>query len=199
MEVVALRGFGATVEEIAQLSGVSPRTVFRHYVSHDRLLAATVKDMFEASARHPTEGLPRLADDFDGWLEGLPRHVDDLDGWLENRRRHDPHQSGAHLRPGLLGHPRPNGKWTPALSEVAALRRQFRLQGVRYLTTLVWKTAGGVGDPPEDLVLTFALHLSAFATQALMIDFDQTPAEVGNLTADILKACVDRAIEAQRS
>jgi AcrR family transcriptional regulator len=83
MEVVALRGFDATVEEIAQLSGVSPRTIFRHYVSHDRLIAATVKDMFEACGRYPIEGLPRLVDDLDGWIEGLPRSIDDLDDWLE--------------------------------------------------------------------------------------------------------------------
>ena len=30
MQVVARRGFDATVEEIARVSGVSPRTIFRH-------------------------------------------------------------------------------------------------------------------------------------------------------------------------
>lgn len=198
MEVVALRGFDATVEEIAQLSGVSPRTVFRHYVSHDRLLAATVKDMFEASARHPTEGLPRLVDDFDGWLEGLPRHVDDLDRWLEIVLVTIHTRAARIFGRAFWDIHAPNGKSTPALSEVAALRRQFRLQGVQYLTTLVWKTAGGRGEPPEDLVLTFALHLSAFATQALMIDFDQTPAEVGVLSAGILRTAVLRAVQRQR-
>src|ERR1700686_1177831 len=77
MEVVARRGFGATVDEIAELCGVSPRTIFRHYRTHDRLIAATVKDMFEAC------GLPRLTDDPDGWIEGLPRLVDGLDDWIE--------------------------------------------------------------------------------------------------------------------
>ena len=55
MEVVARRGFDATVDEIAQTSGVSPRTIFRHYASHDRLIPATVKDMCV------------------GWFEGLPQ------------------------------------------------------------------------------------------------------------------------------
>ena len=35
MEVVARRGFDATVEEIAEVSGVSARTIFRHYANHD--------------------------------------------------------------------------------------------------------------------------------------------------------------------
>ena len=46
-------------------------------------------------------------------------------------------------------------------------------------------------------MLAFALNLSAFTTQALMIDFDQTPAQVGTLTANILKAFVRRTVEAQ--
>ena len=49
------------------------------------------------------------------------------------------------------------------------------------------------------MVLAFALNLSAFTTQALMIDFDRTPAEVGVLTADILKAVVHRGVDAQIS
>jgi hypothetical protein len=47
--------------------------------------------------------------------------------------------------------------------------------------------------------LAFALYLSAFATQALMVDFDQTPAEIGALTADILKMLLRRAVQAQHS
>ena len=41
-----------------------------------------------------------------------------------------------------------------------------------------------MGEPPEDLVLAFALNFSAFTTQALMVDFDQTPSQIGVLTAD---------------
>jgi AcrR family transcriptional regulator len=199
MEVVARRGFDATVDEIAQLSGVSPRTVFRHYVSHDRLIAATVKDMFEACGAYPGEDLPRLIEDMHGWIEGLPQRVDDPDSWLENVCVTIHTRTARIFGRAFWDIHAPNGKGTEALTELAALRRQFRLQGVGYLASLTWSTAGGVGDPPEELVLAFALNLSAFTTQALMIDFDRTPAEVGKLTADILKACVDRAIEAQRS
>jgi len=73
MEVVARRGFDATIAEIAEVSGVSGRTIIRHYVSHDQLIAATVTDMFEAC------GLPRRSVDFDRWVKSLPRPADDLD------------------------------------------------------------------------------------------------------------------------
>ena len=199
MEVVALRGFDATVEEIAELSGVSPRTIFRHYRSHDRLIAATVKDMFEACGRYPIEGLPRLVDDLDGWLEGLPRLVDDLDGWLELLAVTIHTRTARIFGRAFWDIHAPSGKETEAMSEVAELRRKYRLQGVAYLAALAWNSAGGTGDPPEEVVLAFALNLSAFSTQALMIDFDRTPAEVGVLTADILKAVVRRGVDAQVS
>ena len=85
------------------------------------------------------------------------------------------------------------------LSGLNALRRDSRTRGVQFLSTLAWQKAGGTGEPPEGLVLAFALNLSAFTTQALMIDFDQTPAEIGVLTADILKTVLRRAAYAQRS
>jgi AcrR family transcriptional regulator len=197
MEVVGRRGFDATVEEIAQLSGVSPRTVFRHYVSHDRLIAATVKDMFEACARYPIEGLPRLVEDFDGWISGLPRRIDDLDGWLEALAITVHTRTARIFGRAFWDIHAPQGIATEALSEVTTLRRRFRLQGIGYLTALAWEAAGGRGEPPEDLVLVFALNLSPFATQALMIDFDQTPADIGVLVAKILQMSVARALETQ--
>jgi hypothetical protein len=63
---------------------------------------------------------------------------------------------------------------------------------------LSWRAAGGTGEPPDDLILAFALHLSAFTTQALMVDFDQSPAQIGTLTAGVLKLLTRRAVEARR-
>jgi hypothetical protein len=68
---------------------------------------------------------------------------------------------------------------------------------VCYLVTLAWQRAGGTGDPPKDLLLVFALNFSAFTTRALMVDFDQTLAQIGVLTAEILKMLLWRAVEAQ--
>jgi hypothetical protein len=69
---------------------------------------------------------------------------------------------------------------------------------MRSLTTLAWRSAGGSGAPPQDLLLAFSLNLSAFTTHALIVDFDRTPAQIGTLTAQILKMLLRRAVEAQR-
>ena len=193
MEVVARRGFAATVDEIAQLCGVSPRTIFRHYRTHDRLIAATVKDMFEAC------GLPRVTDDLDGWIEGLPRIADGLDDWIEFAAVTFHTRSAQIFGAAFWDICAPRHSGSDALSAVDALRRDYRLRGMKYLVKLVWLTAGGVGEPPEELELAFALNLSVFTTQALMVDFNQTPAQIGALTADILKMLLRRAIAAQTS
>jgi len=185
MEVVRLRGFDATVDEIARVSGVSPRTVFRHYASHDQLILATVKDMCEACGKKPIEGLPSPSDDLDGWIEGMAVTVHTRNAEIFGEVFWDIHAPSRGAR--------------AVLSEVDALRRQSRTQGVQFLASLAWRKVGGVGEPPEDLMLAFALNLSGFATQALMVDFDQTPAQIGKLIADILKLLLYRAVEAQRS
>jgi len=179
-EVVAQRGFNATVDEIAQLSGVSPRTVFRHYATHDQLIAATVKDMYF------------------GWIEDLPLPGDDLDGWIENLAVTVHTRTADVVGAAFWDIHAPRANASEVLSEMDAQRRDVRVQGMQTLVKVVWRMAGGTGEPPEDLVLAFALYLSAFATQALMVDFDQTPVQVGALTADILKMLLWRAVDAQR-
>jgi AcrR family transcriptional regulator len=193
MEVVARRGFGATVDEIAQLSGVSPRTIFRYYQTHDRLIAATVEDMFVAC------GLPQGGDDFDAEIEGLPPLMDDLDGWIEGLATTFHTRSASIFGAAFWDISAPRHHASAVLSQLDALRREYRMRGMSYLVDLVWQTAGGVGEPPTDLALAFALNLSVFTTQALMVDFDQAPARIGELTADILKMLVWRAVQAQRS
>jgi len=185
MEVVARRGFDATVDEIAQLSGVSPRTIFRHYASHDQLIVATVKDMCEACGRKPIEGLPSPTDDLEGWIEGVALTIHTRNAEIFGEAFWDIHA--------------PSRNASAVLSEVDALRHESRTQGIQFLASLAWQKAGGTGEPPQDLVLAFALYFSAFTTQALMVDFDQSPTEIGALTADILKTLLWRAVHAQRS
>jgi len=185
MAVVAQRGFDATVAEIAELSGVSPRTIFRHYATHDQLILATVKDMYEAWGRRPIEGLPTPTDDFDGWLTGLAITIHTRSAEIIGEAFWDLHAPANHD--------------SEVLREVDALRHEYRVRGVQYLVRLAWRTVGGLGDPPEQLRLIFAIYLSGFATHALMTDFDQTPAQIGVLTADILKMSLDHALREQRA
>lgn len=188
MEVVRRRGFDATVEEIAKLSGVSPRTIFRHYESHDGLIASTVKDMFEAC------GLPRLTVDLEVWIEDLMEDVKDLDSWIDYIALMFHTRSASIFGAAFWDIHAPRRRASEALHEVDVLRRDYRLRGMGELVRVVWRMAGGRGDPPDDLVKAFALNLSVFTTQALTVDFDQSPEQIGALTAEILKTLLWRAV-----
>jgi AcrR family transcriptional regulator len=133
MEVVARRGFDATLDEIAQVSGVSPRTIFRHYASHDQLIAATVKDMFEVGDR-PMEDLPSYTDDFDGWLEVLALTAHTRNFEILGNAFWDLHA--------------PSRKLSEVLSELGTVRREYRRSAMHYLVTMAWQAAGGTGEPP---------------------------------------------------
>jgi AcrR family transcriptional regulator len=197
MEVVAQRGFDATVDEIAEVSGVSPRTIFRHYASHDRLIAETVRDMFEASGRYPDVGSPRDVDEFATWIANLPQEVADVDNWLEALAVTIHTRMAEVFGTAFWDIYAPPRRGSEALAEVAELCQVYRLRGMHYMAALAWRSAGGTGEPPEDLTLAFALNLSAHTTHALMADFNQTPAQIGALTADILKTLLRRAVAAQ--
>ena len=191
MTVVAERGFDATVEEIARRSGVSARTVFRYYQSRDQLIAGTVLDMFEAC------GLPRSVDDFDHRIEGLPAAIEDVDGWLEGLAVLFHTRSASIFGLAFWDIHMPRHNTSAVLREVNELRRQYRTRGMSYLVGVVWGAAGGRGEPPHELALAFAVNLSAFTTQSLMVDFNCTPAEIGSLTAHILRTMLHQAVEAQ--
>ncbi len=183
-EIVARHGFDATVEEIAQVSGVSRRTIFRHYESQSVLIATTVKDMLEVTFES-LESVPSPDDDFDGWLEGVAAAIHIRSAEVIGRAFWDL-QDPKHAESDII-------------AEVVALQHEFRVSGVRYLVTTAWQAAGGSGEPPEAVELAFALNFSTFATQSLMADFNQSPAQMGALTAGILRLLLRSAIDEQRA
>lgn len=84
------------------------------------------------------------------------------------------------------------------MAQINDLRRNERQRGIHYVTRLAFRYAGGLGQPPHDLESSFALNLSAFATQALALDFDHSPAQIARLTSDILLLVLEKAVRDQR-
>jgi AcrR family transcriptional regulator len=181
-EVIARRGFDATIEEIAEASGVSPRTIFRHFPSHDLLIAAGVKEMFAGLAR-PIEGLPDSATDLGGWLEGLSLEIHTRLATILGRAFWD------------IRAPEPHNPDT--LAQTLESQR-LRLQWVLSTAAEAWRGAGGTGEPPQQVIDLFALFLSAFTTQALATEFGRTPQQTAALTAATLQIVLAAAVEAQR-
>ena len=176
--VVARRGFDATIEEIACEAGVSQRTVFRQYATRDALIVDAVKDMFEACGARPIPGLPTPAEDFEGWIIGLARTIHTRNAEIIGQAFWDIHSEHS----------------SPVLAEVRTLREQYRVKGVRHLAEVAWSMVGGEGPPPDHLTWVFALQFSVFTTQALTVDFELTPSQIGDVTADLLLGALQRAL-----
>jgi AcrR family transcriptional regulator len=144
------RGLDVTMDDLAAAAGVSRRTLFRHFESRERLLAA-------AFAAGMTEYGHRLPD-FDG----------DLDSWLR-RTCEEAHRMNKTIGPGF---------WeltsrADLPSDLAATerrrRRGFR-RAVARIAATAWRAAGHDGEPPDALTQSIGAQLSPHFTAAVVDD-----------------------------
>src|SRR5581483_513440 len=160
-QVLAERGLATRVDDVAAAAGVGRRTVFRHFETRDALLAAAVTDGIRSYGDHIPRPAPGAA--LDDWLQEALVAVHGMNA------RHGRIYWELAFAPDLDGE----------LADVAETRRLARRQLVRRIADWSWQAAGGRGRPPAWVVDAFAVHLSAFATQALAGDFGRRPEEIG--------------------
>ena len=120
-------------------------------------------------------------------IEGLPRPVDDLEGWIEGMAVTFHTRSASIFGRRLLGHFAPPDEAHRGAFRVECASTQYRLRGMSYLVDWSGRRPAARASLPSTWSWAFALNFSVFTTKALMIDFDQSPARVGVLTADILR------------
>jgi AcrR family transcriptional regulator len=177
---VAQSGLDATVDEIADAAGVSRRTVFRHFASHDDLLVATINEavrIIDASMPQP----PKPDEDIREWLHESARLVHALLRRIVGRAFWDLYSS----RPGI------SAVVAARAAEASLLRFEF---GER-MTLNAWEAIGGKRTPPRWLTDTFILHMSGFATNAFL---EYTSEQTGNLSAGVLWLVLNDALDQQR-
>lgn len=177
--VLAERGLSATVDDVAARAEVSRRTVFRHFETRERLLA----EAFDAGVRSYTQQIP---------TEG-PRSDDDADAWLMRMLLavHRLNSGNGRVYWELAGSEQ---DLTGELAVVAAARRKRRKHFASWVATTMWRAGGGEGRPPIWLVDAFAVHLSAFTTAALSVDFSRSAEEVAAVSGRVLRAALAAAL-----
>jgi AcrR family transcriptional regulator len=181
VRAVAESGLDATVDEIAIAAGVSRRTVFRHFATHDELLVATIAEavrIVDTSMPQP----PAPDEDIREWLHESAISVHTLLRRVVGRAFWDLYSE----RPGIS-------------LEVAARAREasmLRFSFGERMANNAWQAIGGKAVPPRWLVDTFVLHMSGFATNAFL---NYTAEETGRLSAGVLWLVLNDALDQQRS
>lgn len=171
------RGLDTTVDDVAAAAGVSRRTIFRHFGTRDRLLAAAIRSGVAAYGERLALEPP--GDDVHDWLLQLLT-IDHRINATNGRVYWDLAALESELE----------GELAEANAERSAARRRF----AQVVTAMLWKARDGGGDPPTWLHDTVAVHLSGFTTQALVGDFDRTPDEVARVSARVIEAALDAAL-----
>ena len=126
---VLTNGLDATMDDLAEATGVSRRTLFRHFGSREKLLAAA----FEAGIINYREQLPSYAGDLEVWLRATCVAA---------------HRMNATIGPGFFDLAS-RSDLAPELASAEQRRRnEFRAAMADTAQTL-WTAAGGVGSVPR--------------------------------------------------
>jgi AcrR family transcriptional regulator len=149
--LVGDRGLDVTMDEIAEASGVSRRTLFRHFESRERLIAAAfATGMQRYGARLPEyEG-----GDWRVWLRATCEAAHRMNAsygpgyWQLTTRRDLPEE----------------------LARTERKRRTARRGAMSRIAETLWRAAGHAGVPPKDFTLAVGAHLSAHFTAAVVTD-----------------------------
>jgi AcrR family transcriptional regulator len=171
---LAARGFDATVDDIAAAAGVSRRTVFRHFATHEEVVTEAVAENM-ASYERLMPGPPAPGQSLDAWLNETAVTLHQLNLGLMGRAFWDMSVD----RPGI------------SAEENERLRMGYAARLARY----AWRGSRGRGQPPPWVVDAFALQLSGFATNC----FQSYNAEkTGRVSARILKAVLVAALAEEK-
>ncbi len=173
-KLVGERGLDVTMEQIAAASGVSRRTLFRHFETRERLIAAAVA----SGVQRYGERLPAFdGGDWHAWLQDTCEAV---------------HRMNASYGPGY---------WQLTTradlpSELAAAERQRRAArraGMSRIADTAWRAAGRRGRAPKEITATVLAHLSAHFTAAVLDDAGAN----WRLAADLAYDAIATAVDAQ--
>jgi AcrR family transcriptional regulator len=168
---VLTNGLDATMDDLAEATGVSRRTLFRHFVSREKLLAAA----FEAGIVNYREQLPTYDGDLEGWLKATCVQA---------------HRMNATIGPGFFDLAS-RSDLPPELASAERRRRSEFREAMTQTTQTLWTAAGRGGKAPRALSVAVSAHLSPHFTAALMIDGGESWSAAADLAFAAIMATVE--------
>lgn len=173
--LLAIHGLSLTMDQIADESGISRRSLFRHFESRDALVRSALDAAIADYERQLAEAT---------MIEGEPGE------WLTSVIAHA-HRS--HRAAGLAIwqiSSTADSQLPEELIEVTRRRRAMRRRATKQLTTRAWEAHGGTGPAPDVVAEAMAMAVSSYATHSLVIDLGQSVDEAARLSAAIITAVI---------
>lgn len=172
--LVLSTGLDVTMDQLADVSGVSRRTLFRHFATREKLLAAA----FEAG--------------MSGYRDQLPRFDGDVERWLRETCL-TAHRMNSTIGPGFF-ELASRADLAPELAAVEKGRRREFREAMSDIADTLWAESGGRGRTPAALVHTTSAHLSPFFTAALAIDTDKGWQEAAEISYSAISSTLARLL-----
>lgn len=178
--VLATHGLSLTMDQIAEDSGISRRTLFRHFDSRDALVRAA---------------LDAAIDKYEEALTSASSIDCDLDEWLVKviTYTHRSHLSAGRAIWQLSS--TADDELPPQLVAVTQRRRAMRRRVTNMLTNQAWEAAGGTGEPPDIVAEAMAMTVSSCTTHSLLRDLEQPIDEAAHLSATIIKTVIEANLQ----
>lgn len=174
---VLQNGLDVTMDQLAEVTGVSRRTLFRLFDSREKLVGAA----FEAG--------------MSGYLRQLPSYEGaEPDRWL--RETCDTaHRMNSTIGPGFFE--LASRRDLPADLAAAERRRRHDFRGAMAdIAATLWRAAGGPGESPAGLNTTVTAHLSPYFTAALVVDADRDWQSAADLAYRAISMALAAELEA---
>lgn len=144
-------GLDVTMDQLAEASGVSRRTLFRMFNSREALIAAAFDAGMENYGRQ------------------LPRYDGDLDGWLRITCA-EAHRMNAAIGPGFFELASRSHLPVDLARSERQRRKDFREVSKRVAETVWQAVSASAQPPPTVLVDTVGAHLSPHFTAAVQVE-----------------------------
>ena len=177
--LVIEQGLEVTMDQIAAATGVSRRTLFRHFASRERVIVEAF-----------TAGM-------DGYAHQLPPFSGDRDSWLKQTCL-AAHRLNTGSGPGF---------WAltyrtdlPAeLRELETTRRARQRSAAKNVARTLWRASGRHSLPPPTLTACVLAHICPYFTGAVVIEGDQTWQDAAQLAYDAIHAQLCRLLTNETS
>jgi AcrR family transcriptional regulator len=184
VRAVAQHGLRAAVDQVAAEAGVSRRTVFRHFRTHDEVIAAAVASLEPRYDAHlsPTEAPVRA--ELETWLSSTLRAVHRINADVLGKAFWEAHLVAERDYPEEV---------KASVARVLGRRHRWAQQ----VTFLAWKAKEAPGSPPDWLVEAMLLMASGFATNGFASS-GLTVEEGVKVAVRTMVAALDSAAESHR-